>query len=93
MIVRFTSDSSIERDGFEFVWSSEPQLPGEMDQLDASDVMQMIESPDYGVHVLANTRHRYVINAAQARDVVSLQVCIMKTFDFFCEVRYCIGFF
>ena len=76
MIVRFTSDSSIERDGFEFVWSSEPQLPAEVEELDASDVMQTIESADYGMHVLANTRERFVIRAMQPRDVVSLQVSL-----------------
>jgi len=72
MIIKFSSDASVERKGFRASWKTEPQACGGI--LRATPQGQVLTSPGYPQNYPGGLECLYILQAQPGR-IMSLEVC------------------
>lgn len=73
MIIKFSTDSSVERKGFRASWKTEPQTCGGI--LRATPQGQVLTSPGYPQNYPGGLECLYILQAQPGR-IMSLEVCV-----------------
>lgn len=75
MIIKFSTDASVERKGFRASWKTEPQTCGGI--LRATPQGQVLTSPGYPQNYPGGLECLYILQAQPGR-IMSLEVCVLK---------------